>query len=527
MLSFGAEVGRYRIGAVLGTGRLTRVYSATHIQLGSRHAIKLFLDPHPGLQQLMLQEGRAQGRLSHPNIVGVTDVIRLPDGYVGLVMEQVEGLSLERWMRAHGAFSIDAAAALLGQILDGVGEAHRQGVVHGDLRPAAILLSQDARTAKVADFGIGQLPYQLRGLGLTPDSSRWLAPEQREAPGSATIASDIFSLGSIFAEMISGVPAMDETTGQPTGAHEVLPDCPVHIVSLLRRALSPDPDARFQSCSEMLSALLPEGVIRPALAPVSPQGATLIPDETLLQTIYPQEDHPQEDLRGPPAPPARPPRRRSAGQLLALLGMLGLTGFFGWWLGASREPIVSAPAEAAPEVQPPAPADEPPVQVVITLAEEPPEPAEVSEPVAAAPRPEPVVPRRERLPPPVEPVEVELVEAEPVEAEALAEVEPVVEPEARVVAPLDVLGSWTGRFDGRPCTLRITGQEGEQLAAIFLVQLGSTQRRFTLTGTLHGSRMVLTDGGQIRITASIGGGGLSDGTIRIGRKEEQGWSATL
>ena len=101
-------------------------------------------------------------------------------------MEHIDGPSLARWMRVNGAFPVEEASALFAQVLSAVDEAHKQGIFHGDLRPGAILLSQDGLTAKVADFGIGRLPYRLTGVALEEADQRWMAPEQSGAPGSAT-----------------------------------------------------------------------------------------------------------------------------------------------------------------------------------------------------------------------------------------------------------------------------------------------------------------------------------------------------
>jgi serine/threonine protein kinase len=598
VLNFGDEVGRYRIGAVLGAGRLTRVYSATHVQLGSRYAIKFFLAPHPELQRLMLQEGRAQGRLSHPNIVGVSDVIRLKDGCVGLVMEFVDGPSLERWMRVHGAFSTEDASVLLGQVLDAVGAAHQQGVVHGDLRPGAILLSQDADYAKVADFGIGQLPYQLSGLELPPQSLRWLAPEQQTDPGSATIASDIFSLGCIFFEMLTGQPAFDEAAGRWSDITEHLPDCLPHFVYLIRRSMDPDPARRFQSCSAMLQTLFPDGAgARHVLTPHGPRGKTLIPDkgfldEGVFQTIFPHEDDLLPETTSlsditvastapPPAAPTTLSERiqaksRGPARALGLLSLLLVAGLGGWWMGASQEPVVSTAAVAAPSprpslrISPPISAgrSRPDEAVVVEaglveaglvetegvaegVAEEAPaearvEPEEtrrvereerteveapetVSEVVTEEAPPEEAPPEE---PPPEEPSpeveETPETERTDTLGDGLAAVLTTNEPEETPpeAAVVSILGSWTGRYDGRPCTLKITAQDGESITGVFIVQLGNTQRRFSLSGTFDGTRFTLSDGRQVRITASATASRISGGTITIGRDKEQGWSVT-
>ena len=89
-----------------------------------------------------------------------------------------------------------------------------------------------------------------------------------------------------------------------------------------------------------------------------------------------------------------------------------------------------------------------------------------------------------------------------------------------------MLGTWSGRYDGRPCSLQITSQDGERIAGVFIVQLGNTQRRFSVSGTISGSRISLSDGRGVRIIASVSGASMSGGTVSIGRNKEQGWSAT-
>lgn len=209
-------IGSFRLTALLGRGGVAEVWRAEHTALGSAHAIKFLSVTTAVLEERLLLEGRTQAGLAHPNIVRVTDVIRDTAG-VGLVMELVEGPTLERWLNAH--YDPDAVEGLFLAICAGVRAAHARGIVHRDLKPANVLLSRvgGVWTPKVSDFGIARVLDSNQGTrtGALMGTLRFAAPEQLRDSSRVDERADVWALGCILYEMLSRralVPDVDVVT---------------------------------------------------------------------------------------------------------------------------------------------------------------------------------------------------------------------------------------------------------------------------------------------------------------------------
>ncbi|NCG20388.1 MAG: protein kinase [Rhodobacterales bacterium] len=207
----GTVVDRYAFQSLLGRGGMAAVYLAQHTTLGSLHAIKVLTLPTPAIQQRLLQEGRAQGTLKHVNIVTATDVIEV-GGSPGLVMEYVDGPSLQQLL-GHESLSLVQADDLARGILRGVAAAHRHGLIHRDLKPGNVLLAftEDGLQAKITDFGLAKVVLGGRhggGIqtrsGLPLGTPSYMAPEQIKDAANVDQRADVWAIGCILYELVSG-----------------------------------------------------------------------------------------------------------------------------------------------------------------------------------------------------------------------------------------------------------------------------------------------------------------------------------
>ena len=200
---------RYVLGERLGEGAFGVVYRARHRLLGTEHAVKVLSHARVDLRARLLREDRLQGRIRHPNVVAVTDLVDV-DGAPGLVMEYVQGPTLAallRQRRPTPAQLDDLAAGLFA----GVGAAHALGMVHRDLKPDNILLARrgDRLIAKVADFGIARLfagddTDSMTRTGAAMGTPAYMAPEQFRDAKHVDQRADIWALGCVLYEMVCG-----------------------------------------------------------------------------------------------------------------------------------------------------------------------------------------------------------------------------------------------------------------------------------------------------------------------------------
>lgn len=214
MFEPGTKIDRYVIEEKLGEGGMAVVYRVRHRTLGTRHALKLLTHSSPGVRQRLVREGQVQATLKHPNIVAVTDVIE-HEGVPGLVLEYIEGPSLDVWLN-HYMPSTSEALAIFRGILLGVGAAHSAGLVHRDLKPGNVMLHvTDAGTVpKVADFGLVMVRdagSRFTRTGSTMGTPVYMAPEQIRDASKVDRRADLYSLGVMLYELVCGnVPYYSE-----------------------------------------------------------------------------------------------------------------------------------------------------------------------------------------------------------------------------------------------------------------------------------------------------------------------------
>jgi len=295
-------VGRYVLVRPLGKGASGEVWRAEDPEIGREVAVKIMRVPD-GLsdddreewRQRFLQEARAAGRLSHPGIVPVYDVGRADDGRPFIVMELIEGRSLETVI---GQGPRPSAGTVLGwgaQVAEALDAAHAHGIIHRDIKPANILIDAAGR-ARIADFGIARLSdSELTRTGLFLGSPAYAAPEQlRGEPVDAR--TDLFSLGaSLYVALTGRKPfrgddlaslayAICHSDPSPPCGHE--PALPPSCDTILLRALAKEPARRYQSGCGMAADL------KAALAaPTSPSLAatTETPDLATILRILGQK----------------------------------------------------------------------------------------------------------------------------------------------------------------------------------------------------------------------------------------------
>jgi serine/threonine protein kinase len=275
-------LGQYRLLDELGRGGMGRVFKALHTIMGRVVAIKVIapdLVSDPVAVEWFHREVRASTQLVHPNIVMAFDANEA-DGLHFLVMEYVQGVTLETLVKQHGPLPVEHACALMSQAALGLQHAHEKGMVHRDIKPGNLLIplpqgeQPPEALVKILDFGLARLQGKNKGdtialrgeAGLlgTPD---YISPEQSRDIHSADIRSDLYSLGCAFYFALAGrVPFSGENAmeklikhlmEQPQPLTEGRPDVPSEIAAIIERLMAKEPAQRYQTPVELAEALQP------------------------------------------------------------------------------------------------------------------------------------------------------------------------------------------------------------------------------------------------------------------------------
>jgi serine/threonine-protein kinase len=283
------SIGRYRILDTVGSGAMGTVYKAHDPSIGRDVAIKVVRIDVDGAQQRaeaidrFRLEVQAAGRCSHPAIVGVFDFVDQA-GDPAIVMELMEGASLHRVMREDPTRAASLAPEIPLQVLQGLGYAHDRGIIHRDIKPANILLTTSGQ-AKIADFGIARLTDHAATIGSAMiGTPSYMAPEQL-AGDPVDRRADLFAVGAILYEMLTGRPPFAGHTVTETALRLSGPDpadmAPVlagggqRFIPLLQRALAKDRTRRFQTATLFAAALQAASPGRKASAVEDP-AATIV-----------------------------------------------------------------------------------------------------------------------------------------------------------------------------------------------------------------------------------------------------------
>jgi serine/threonine-protein kinase len=288
---------RYEVVRLLGEGGMATIYLVRHLGLQSQHALKVpdaKLFQSLDARQRFATEGRLQASLHHPHIVQVTDIVISP--VPGLVMEYVEGGTLGELcaQSPDGRLGLSRIREFFPPVLGAMEKAHAHRVVHRDLTPGNILLSkglQGRLHPKVTDFGIAKVEEQAQEkyrtrTGVLLGTRPYMSPEQIRGAAEVDARTDIFALGAILYEAVTGRVAFDAdsdfemmkriTEGQYTSPEQVVPGLPEGLVQCIRKALAVDPAERFQDCAAFRAALEQalEEKAAPAPAPRVPRKAS-------------------------------------------------------------------------------------------------------------------------------------------------------------------------------------------------------------------------------------------------------------
>jgi serine/threonine-protein kinase len=259
MFLLGQTVGKYQILSNLGSGGFGTVFLAKDTWIDKKVAIKV---PHRqgGDADELLQEPRLLAALDHPNIVGILTAERV-EAVFFIVMEYVKGESLEAIMDREKGLPVPRAIAYAVQTLKGVEHAHQAQILHRDLRPANVLVSESG-VLKVADFGTSRLLEKSHATTVI-GSPPYMAPEQFQ--GRAVLASDIYSVGVMLYQMLTGAlpyfspnPAQIErmvAQGRCTPPRLRNSQIPKELSDIVMKALAPDVSDRYQRAGDLLADL--------------------------------------------------------------------------------------------------------------------------------------------------------------------------------------------------------------------------------------------------------------------------------
>ena len=335
---------RYELEELVGSGGMSSVYRA-HDSLLERHvALKVMheqLLSEGDHVERFRREARLAAQLSHPNIVTVIDRGE-QEGRQFIVFEYVEGENLKALVEREAPLPEREAIELALQVADGLAFAHAHGLVHRDVKPQNVLLTEDGR-AKVTDFGIARSIDVHRGLtqtGTVMGTSDYISPEQARG-GPVDACSDIYSLGAVLYELLTGdVPftgdnfvsvAMRHINEPPPSVRERRPELSPRIDAAVRKAMAKDRDDRFPSMEAFAAEL------RACLA--EPDGASVGPSDRTLVVPGPRQ-RPRRRRR-----PRAPMERPSVWPLILLLaGLAVLAGIFAAVFALTGSPTKFVPA---------------------------------------------------------------------------------------------------------------------------------------------------------------------------------------
>ena len=403
----GTEVGPYRLLRSLGKGGMAEVFLAVHRHLGHVRALKvLWPEESPAraaLAQRLLTEARATSRLHHPAIVEVFDCDTLPGGGAFIAMEYLQGESAGSWLARIGPLAPRPllAAALIGVVADALGHAHGQGIVHRDVKPDNLVLipgevDRLKFSVKVLDFGIAKMlneqPLVVTRADRALGTPYYMAPEQWFGGSVIDARTDVYSLGCVFFEVLTGRAPFEAEDGMammhahleeaPPSVRSLAPEVPAVLDGLVNQMLAKAPDDRPQTMGEVVAALekyleryrhtFGELLRAPGEHPVA-VGA----EERSEPTDLGLGPGPSSDTTAPVTAEGRQRVVRVAA--VAAVAAVGLAGLvLAGTLLARERPPVAVKAELPPPPQPApapviAPLPEPPAPRVIEIVPRPPE----------------------------------------------------------------------------------------------------------------------------------------------------------
>jgi eukaryotic-like serine/threonine-protein kinase len=274
---------KYRVDRVLGVGGMGVVVAAHHLQLDDRVAIKFLLPDTLSNQEAVgrfAREARAAVKIKSEHVARVTDVGTLENGAPYMVMEYLEGVDLSGWVAERGVLPVERAVDFMLQACEAIAEAHALGIVHRDLKPANLFVARlpgGVDSVKVLDFGISKLTGLSASGGESSQtktsalmgSPLYMSPEQMQSSKSVDSRGDIWALGVILYEVLTGAaPFVADTmpelvlsimSSTPPTLRSHRPELPEGLDAVISRCLEKDRNKRIQTVGELAHALLPFG----------------------------------------------------------------------------------------------------------------------------------------------------------------------------------------------------------------------------------------------------------------------------
>jgi eukaryotic-like serine/threonine-protein kinase len=318
----GHELERYRIEALIGTGAMGRVYRARHLRMTRQFALKLMygnLAADERMRARFTREAEAASRLNHPNLITVFDVGETAGGVPYLAMDLIEGKGLDEILRDQAPLDPDRVVELSRGILRGLLHAHSRNLIHRDLKPSNVLVVREhgEEVPKLVDFGLALVPDATVGRVTTGSlvfgTPEYMSPEQATAQPDLDLRSDLFSLGTIMYEMLSGflphdgqpleIMQKNVSSPAPSIVERTGLSVPPDLEAIVHRLLAKRREERYPSALAALEALDEvAGARRPAALDDSggalASGAT--PGESTANQAAGSRDAPADEARARP-----------------------------------------------------------------------------------------------------------------------------------------------------------------------------------------------------------------------------------
>lgn len=381
---------QYEVHQLIGRGGMGAVYKGTQISLDRAVAIKL-LPPAIEQQDLAFaerfkNEARLMGRMSHPAIVSVYDFGRTADGQLYFVMEYVDGTDVQRMIASEGKLPPEHALAITAHLCDALGYAHKQGIVHRDVKPSNVLIDTEGRV-KVADFGLAKLSDKnlrssLTQTGMAMGTPDYVAPESLMPGADVDGRADLYAVGVMLYQMLTG----DIPRGMFRMPSQKFLSIDPRFDAIVRRALEHDREERYQNSQEMRQAL--DVILTTPRAEPGQEASAALPRQPSSppppsRTVVPSSRNPgsspqrQSSALWPEPEEPLPPKPEPGSTMPYVIAALLILGIGGWFISTLKiqpaasqagevvdatpaatptaTPAASAPAVPRPDSKPQAP----------------------------------------------------------------------------------------------------------------------------------------------------------------------------